>query len=209
MFKTAASRRRRLFFREVILQKYLEIRWHGRGGQGTVTGAKTLAYLVQSTGQYVTAFPEYGPERRGAPIRAFNRFSGRPIRVHTPVESPDVVIVADATLLNLDAVTDGICEETIFLVNTEHPPKRIGDRSDINPVRVFMVPADVISQAVFKRDIPNSAIIGAFAAIRSDVVSREVLFREAKPVYEKMLGIESAEKNMLALRRGFEEVVSI
>lgn len=70
---------------------YFEIRWHGRGGQGTVTGAKTLAEAVQGTGKFVTAFPEYGPERRGAPVKAFNRFADDTVRIHTPVKEPDLI----------------------------------------------------------------------------------------------------------------------
>ena len=90
------------------MAKYFEVRWHGRGGQGTVTGAKTLAEAVQGTGKYVTAFPEFGPERRGAPVRAFNRFSDGAVRIHSPVRSPDLVIVMDATLIGNPQIVEGV-----------------------------------------------------------------------------------------------------
>ena len=83
------------------MSKYFEVRWHGRGGQGTVTGAKSLAEAVQGTGKFVCAFPEYGPERRGAPVRAFDRFSDERIRIHLPVHEPDVVMIVDTTLIDL------------------------------------------------------------------------------------------------------------
>ncbi len=100
------------------MSKYFEIRWHGRGGQGTVTGAKSLAEAVQSTGKNISAFPEYGPERRGAPLRAFNRFSDDDIRIHTSVKNPDVVIIADSILIGNAALTEGIKKNTIFIVTS-------------------------------------------------------------------------------------------
>lgn len=186
------------------MSKYYEIRWHGRGGQGTVTGAKTLAEVVQSTGKYVVAFPEYGPERRGAPIRAFDRFSDQEIRIHTPVENPDVVIVVDMTLLHLPAVVSGISEETVFIVNTELPAKEVKQLLQLEKNQVFTVPADTISKKLFGREIPNSAVIGAFARAKSDILSSEVLLREAEEVFKEKFGADIGMKNLQAVKEGVE-----
>ena len=188
------------------MSNYFEIRWHGRGGQGTVTGAKTLAKVVQSTGKYVVAFPEYGPERRGAPLRAYNRFSSQEIRIHTPVENPDVVIVVDPTLLGLQSVVEGIHKDTVFIVNTEVSAANIKKNLNLAGTnKVYTVPADTISKALFGREIPNSAVIGAFARAKSDITSKEVLLKEAGAIFEEILGPDLAEKNVQAVKEGAEK----
>ncbi len=106
----------------------VEIRWHGRGGQGTVTAAKVLADACLSGGRYVQAFPEYGPERAGAPLRAYNRISSKELRMHCPVEEPDIVAVADATLLDSINVAEGAKDNTIFIVNTSKDPKEVREK---------------------------------------------------------------------------------
>ena len=93
----------------------MEICWHGRGGQGVVTASEILAETVVGEGKYVKAFPEFGPERMGAPIRAFTRISEKPIRVHTQVYEPDVVIVLDGTLIGKVDVTKGLKEGGIII----------------------------------------------------------------------------------------------
>ncbi|MBN1179547.1 MAG: 2-oxoacid:acceptor oxidoreductase family protein, partial [Anaerolineae bacterium] len=100
------------------MKDVVEIRWHGRGGQGVVTAGKLLAETALGTGQYFQAFPDYGPERMGAPIRAFTRLSSKRITIHSQIEEPDVVLVLDPTLLASVPVTDGLSEDGILLVNT-------------------------------------------------------------------------------------------
>lgn len=191
------------------MSKYFEIRWHGRGGQGTVTGAKSLAKVVQCTGKCVAAFPEYGPERRGAPIRAFNRFSDQEIRIHTPVQKPDVVIVVDPTLIGNPAIVEGIGPDTVFLVNTEVSAADTRKALGLSGQKVFTVPADSISRALFKREIPNSAVIGAFARATKGIVDIGMLLKESGEIFAEMLGADLAEKNVEALRQGYEKGDSI
>ena len=111
----------------------LEIRWHGRGGQGTVTAAKVLADACLSGGRHVQAFPEYGPERAGAPLRAYNRVSSGELRMHCPVLNPRVVSIVDATLLDSINVSEGATEDAIFLVNTSKDPKEIREKLKAKP----------------------------------------------------------------------------
>ena len=182
---------------------YFEIRWHGRGGQGAVTGAKSLAECVQGTGRNVVAFPEYGPQRRGAPVKAFNRFSDTYIRIHTPVTTPDVVIVIDASLLPLPAIKDGAREHTIFLVNIEKTPDQVREILGLEN-RVVTVAANKISHKLFKREIPNSTMLGAFARIAPHIIGLDLLKLEAKHVFYELLGADLVDKNLQAIQQGHD-----
>ena len=105
------------------MKQIMEVRWHGRGGQGAKTAALALAESALREGKYIQGFPEYGPERMGAPIQAFTRISDRPILIHSHVANPDVVVVLDTTLLEMVDVTVGMSAEGILLANL---PRRIG-----------------------------------------------------------------------------------
>ena len=107
------------------MSKLTEIRWHGRGGQGVVTAGKLLAETALGTGQYFQAFPDYGPERMGAPIKAYTRLSPEPINLHCQIEEPNVVLVLDPTLLSTVPVTEGLKEDGVLLVNTPKSPAEI------------------------------------------------------------------------------------
>jgi pyruvate ferredoxin oxidoreductase gamma subunit len=181
---------------------YFEVRWHGRGGQGTVTGAKSLGETVQGTGKFVVAFPDYGPERRGAPLRAYNRFSEREIRIHTPVRNPDVVIVVDSTLIGSGAIVSGVKPETIYIVNTEKPVQMIKEKLGATTQSVFTVPANRISKELFNKEIPNSAMMGAFSRTCGDIITIDKLIEEAEGVFKKILNKDLVAKNLEAVRRG-------
>lgn len=105
------------------MAKLFEIRWHGRGGQGAKTAAILFADAASGEGKYVQAFPEYGPERMGAPVQAFNRLSDEEITLHCSVESPEVVVVLDPTLIETAKVTQGLKEDGVLLINTNQEPK--------------------------------------------------------------------------------------
>jgi pyruvate ferredoxin oxidoreductase gamma subunit len=186
-----------------VISAYFEIRWHGRGGQGAVTGAKSLAECVQGTGRNVVAFPEYGPERRGAPVRAFNRFSDSYIRIHTPVTTPDVVIVIDATLLPLPAIKEDAREHTLFLVNIEKSPDQVREILQLDN-RVVTVPANRISYTLFKREIPNSSMLGAFAKVAPHIIGLGQLQQEARHVFSELLGPDLVDRNLQAIQQGHD-----
>lgn len=191
------------------MSKYFEVRWHGRGGQGTVTGAKSLAEAVQGTGKCVSAFPDYGPERRGAPVRAFDRFSDSRIRIHTPVLSPDVVMIVDTTLIGGKALVEGVGESTIFIVNTEKSAAETKELLGLTSQTVYTVPANAISYRLFKREIPNSAMMGAFARACPEVISLEALAEEAEKIFTHLLAAELVDKNIEAIRCGYDEVQTV
>ncbi len=115
--------------KEGTMAENVEIRWHGRGGQGTVTAAKVFADACLSGGRDVQAFPEYGPERAGAPLRAYNRISDKELRTHCPVQNPGVVVVVDATLLDAIDVTDGALDNAAFIINTRRTRRKFVQNS--------------------------------------------------------------------------------
>ncbi|HAV43286.1 TPA: pyruvate synthase [bacterium] len=184
----------------------VEIRWHGRGGQGTVTAAKVLADTCLSSGRYVQAFPEYGPERAGAPLRAFNRISSKEIRMHCPVLKPHVVSVVDVTLLDSIDVTEGATEDAIFVVNTSKDPSEIRPRLNIQPQqRVFTVDATKIAIECFGKALPNSSMLGALCRV-TNLISLEHLLEDVKKSFGKKFPQKIIDGNLQATRRGYEEV---
>ncbi len=184
----------------------LEIRWHGRGGQGTVTAAKVLADACLSGGRYVQAFPEYGPERAGAPLRAYNRISSKEIRAHCPVLRPQLVSVADATLLDGIDVTEGARDDTIFVVNTSHNPKEIREKLNAGPKqKVFTVDATKIAMECIGRALPNSPILGAICKV-TGIVTLEHLLEDIRNSFGKKFSQKIIDGNLESTRRGYEEV---
>jgi len=194
----------RLFLEE-DMAKAIEIRWHGRGGQGTVTAAKVLADACLSSGGYVQAFPEYGPERAGAPIRAFNRISDKAIRMYGPVLHPKVVSIADATLIDAVNVTEGAPDDAIYIVNTSKDPKTVRrSLSARDRQKVYAVDATKIAMDCFGRPMPNSSMLGAICRATA-VVGMDVLLDNVEKSFGKKFARTVIDGNLDATRRGFEE----
>ena len=147
------------------MSKDLEIRWHGRGGQGAKTAALLLADVAFSTGAHVQGFPEYGPERMGAPITAYNRISRKPIRVHSNIYDPDLVMVVDETLLESVNVTAGLKPDGAIVINT---PKSV---EEVRPLlqgyegNVYTIDARKISVDALGKYFPNSPMLAAAVAV--------------------------------------------
>ena len=183
-----------------------EIRWHGRGGQGTVTAAKVLADACLSGGRYVEAFPEYGPERAGAPLRAYNRVSSHELRMHCPVLEPDIVAVADATLLDSINVAEGAKETSIFLVNTSKDPKEVRETlKALKTQKVFSVNATKIAIECFGRNLPNAPMLGAICKI-TGLITLEHLLEDVRKSFGKKFAQKIIDGNLEATKRGYEEV---
>jgi pyruvate ferredoxin oxidoreductase gamma subunit len=183
-----------------------EIRWHGRGGQGTVTAAKVLADACLSGGRYVQAFPEYGPERAGAPLRAYNRVSSHELRMHCPVLEPDIVAVADATLLDSINVAEGTKDNSIFLVNTSKDPKEVREKLKAGKnQKVFSVDATKIAIECFGRPLPNATMLGAICKI-TGLITIEHLLEDVRKSFGKKFAQKIIDGNIEATKRGYEEV---
>lgn len=185
------------------MKEYIEVRWHGRGGQGTVTGAKMLATAVLSTGMYIQAFPEYGPERRGAPLKAFNRFCKKNITLHTPVKEPDVVIIVDNTLIGRKDIVSGIKENTVFLVNTIEDPEDIQKTLGVKN-KVFTLPANNIAIETIGRAIPNGPMLGLFVKATELVELKEVI-KAAEKTFKGKFSDKIVEGNIKSIERGYKE----
>ena len=186
-------------------KKGIEIRWHGRGGQGAKTAALLLADVCFKTGAYVQGFPEYGPERMGAPITAFNRISNKEIRVHSNIYNPDLVVVVDETLLNSVDVTAGLKEDGAIIVNTDR------SASDIKPLlkgyagKVYTVDARKISVEALGKYFPNSPMLAAAVAV-SAVMDKDSFISEMRASYEHKFAKkpEVIDGNMKALTMTFD-----
>jgi len=139
----------------------LEIRWHGRGGQGAVTASKVLADSALAEGKQIQAFPEYGSERQGAPIKAFTRISNKPITVHSQVTNPDMVVVLDFTLLKTVDVTEGLADDGKLVVNTTLSPAELRTKLKIKGRKIYTIDATGIALKNLGKAIPNTPMIGA------------------------------------------------
>lgn len=185
----------------------LEIRWHGRGGQGAKTGALLLGEAVAHSGKFMQAFPDYGPERMGAPMRAYNRISDEPISIHSGVENPEVVVVLDATLLGKVDVVQGLPEQGVLIVNTPKPPQEIRKRIELKRRKIFTVDANQIAIETLGRPIPNTPMLGALVKI-TGVVDFEEFVDETREKLSKKFRSKPdvVEGNVNAIRRAFQEV---
>ncbi|MBI3359716.1 MAG: 2-oxoacid:acceptor oxidoreductase family protein [Chloroflexi bacterium] len=182
-----------------------EIRWHGRGGQGVVTAGKLLAESALEAGQYFQAFPDYGPERSGAPIRAFTRLSDGPITLHNQIEEPDVVIVLDPTLLGNVPVTSGLKPDGVLLVNTSESPEAIRARLKYAEGRVVTVDASRIAIDELGKEITNTPMLGAFARATGLFAVAEIV-AQTRQRFAKKFAPELVEANVRAVERAAKEL---
>jgi len=182
-------------------KKIVEIRWHGRGGQGAVTSAELVAQAAISEGKNAQAFPSFSPERRGAPVLAFNRISGtEPIRTRAEVEQPDVVIVLDLTLISIIDVASGLKEEGIIIINTKRSAAEIKSEFDIKS-KVATVDATKIAQEHLGVPIVNTTMVGAL--IKATGVIKTTSMSEP---LEKRFG-KLAERNVKAMEKAYQETL--
>ncbi len=185
-----------------------EIRWHGRGGQGAKTAALLLADAALASGKYIQAFPEYGPERMGAPVASFNRISTNPILLHSGVTDPDILIVLDPTLMDTVDVTEGMPADGTLLVNIEKSPVEVKEIFGIAPeIRVCTVDASRISTETIGRDIPNTPMLGALVKATGILDFKEMIDGMKKKLEKKFkTKPEVIEGNLKAIERAYNEV---
>ena len=186
------------------MKDVIEIRWHGRGGQGAKTAALLLAESALEEGKYIQGFPEYGPERMGAPMQSFTRISEVPITVHSHVESPDAVVVLDATLLDAVDITAGLPEEGVVLVNTSQSPQEIRKRLNLKKSKVFTVDATAISLDILGRNLPNTPMLGALIKA-TNLLNIDTVISAIKSKFEKKFSSQVLEGNIQAIRKAYEE----
>jgi len=177
----------------------IELRFHGRGGQGAVTSAEILATAAISEGKFAQAFPSFGPERRGAPVIAFARIADRQIRDRTAIQAPDVVMVLDPTIMKIVPVTSGISPEGWLVVNTAKEPSQVAEMLGYEG-RMASVDATAIAVEEIKRPITNLVMLGSLVRATQMVVPDEV-----EELVLKRFGPVLGQRNIKAFRRAIEE----
>lgn len=188
------------------MEKIIEITWHGRGGQGAKSASQILAESLLDIGKYAQSFPEYGAERAGAPMKAFNRIADRKLSIYANVESPDIVVVIDSTLLSAISVTDGMKENGILLVNSSASPDGIRKKYKVaGGIKVHAVDASAAALGTIGKDMPNTPMLGALSKV-SGIISIEQLKEKFSEHFTGKLGEEMVKKNIEALERGYKEV---
>lgn len=189
------------------MKNVVEIRWHGRGGQGAKTAALLLADVAFQTGKFVQGFPEYGPERMGAPITAYNRISDTDIRVHSNIYEPDYVVVVDESLLETVDVTAGLKKEGAIVINTTCSKEEIVPMLKGYEGAVYTIDARKISIEALGRYFPNSPMLAAIVKV-SGVMDRDTFMNEMRGSYAHKFASkpEVIEGNMKALEMAFDEV---
>jgi len=185
----------------------IEIRWHGRGGQGAKTASLLMADVAFMTGMYVQGFPEYGPERMGAPITAYNRLSTEKITVHSNIYAPGVVIVVDESLIESVDVTSGLNDEGAIIVNSRRSPGEILDDLESYNGAVYTVDARTISLDAIGKNLPNTPLLAAAIKI-CGIMNKEEFFRNMRSSFAHKFSLKKdvIEGNLAAIHRAWEEV---
>ena len=186
----------------------IEIRWHGRGGQGAKTASLLLADAAFNTGKYIQGFPEYGPERMGAPITAYNRISETPIRTHSNIYYPDFVVVVDDSLLTTVDVTKGLKADGAILINTNKNLSEIRDILKGFTGKIYLIDASKISTECLKANFPNTAMLAAIIKI-TNIMSKDALLKDMEEAFNHKFirKPEVIPANMECLKRGFDEII--
>ena len=185
----------------------MEIRWHGRGGQGAKTAALLLADVAFKAGKFVQGFPEYGPERMGAPITAYNRISGDPVTVHSNIYEPDYVVVVDDSLLGSTDVTHGLKEDGAVIINTEQEKEELLPLLHDYKGAVYTLNAKDISMKTLGKNYPNSPMLAAVVAV-SGAMEQDAFMKEMEASFQHKFAKkpEVIDGNMKALEMTFEEI---
>lgn len=192
-------------------EEMLEIRWHGRGGQGAKTASILLAKIAAATGNYIQAFPEYGPERMGAPVLAYTRIKNSPIHQHCQIEKPDIVVVLDSTLVGTVDITQNIVDKGKLIINTGEDPDSITQNMSLaEDLEVYTLDADEISEDEIGRVFPNTPLLGAFNKV-TDLMPEKDFIEQAEKEFKKKFGerTEIINGNIASVKRAFQEVKGI
>lgn len=189
------------------MAKLIEVRFHGRGGQGAKTAAQLLAEAALGEGMHIQAFPEYGPERSGAPMMAFTRISDEPINLHCGVTNPSVVVVIDPTIMDTVDVTEGLGDDGVLIVNSQEKPEAIRQKTKFRKGKVCTVDATKISLDTLGMPMPNTPMLGALIKV-TGIISLKNLEEDLRKKFLKKIGEKGIKGNIDAIERAYREVQS-
>ncbi len=189
------------------MDNMIEIRWHGRGGQGAKTASLLLADAAFNTGKYIQGFPEYGPERMGAPITAYNRISTSPIRMHSNIYEPDYVVVVDDSLLESVPVTNGLKETGAILINTTKTAEELKPLLNGYKGKIYTIDARKVSEEALGKYFPNTPMLAAIVKV-SEIMTEQEFLDDMKGSFQHKFAKkpEVIEGNMKALELALKEV---
>ena len=192
------------------MNNLIEIRWHGRGGQGAKTASLLLADAAFNTGKYIQGFPEYGPERMGAPITAYNRISDTPITVHSNIYEPDYVVVVDDTLLESVDVTAGLKETGAIVINTTKSPEYLKSVLKGYQGKIYTIDARKISMEALGKYFPNTPMLASIVKV-ANILSDKDFLKDMEGSFKHKFAKkpEVIEGNMKALEMALKEVKQI
>jgi len=183
---------------------FIEVRWCGRGGQGAVTAAKMLAESALDEGKFIQAFPEFGPERMGAPVKSFTRISSKPIVVHCQIVEPDISVLLDPTLLDVVDIAEGVPKNGIIIVNTTDSPVQLRQRMGLADRKLFTVDATGISTKIMGRNVPNTPMVGAVVKV-SGAVKLESVIRHFQQELSHKCKDDVIRANIEAIKLAYEQ----
>ena len=192
------------------MKDLIEIRWHGRGGQGTKTASLLLADAAFNTGKYIQGFPEYGPERMGAPITAYNRISNSPIRIHSNIYEPDYVVVVDDTLLQSVDVTAGLKSDGAIIINTTKTKEKILELLNGYTGNIYIIDAKKISVETLGKYFPNTPMLASIVKV-ANIMNEEDFLTDMNSSFKHKFAKkpEVIDGNMKALKLSFSEIKKI
>ena len=188
----------------------IEIRWHGRGGQGAKTASLLLADAAFNTGKYIQGFPEYGPERMGAPITAYNRISDTPIRIHSNIYEPDYVVVVDDTLLESVDVTAGLKKDGAIVINTTKDGKELKKSLKGYEGKIYTIDARKVSMETLGKYFPNTPMLAAIVKV-SEIMNEDDFVKDMEGSFKHKFAKkpEVIDGNMRALKMALSEVKQV
>ena len=192
------------------MKDVIEIRWHGRGGQGAKTASLLLADAAFNTGKYIQGFPEYGPERMGAPLTAYNRISTTPIRIHSNIYEPDYVVVVDDTLLESVPVTDGLKADGAIVVNTARGENFLKEKLANYPGDIYYIDARKVSMETLGKYFPNTPMLAAIVKV-SGIMTDEEFLKDMQGSFQHKFAKkpEVIEGNRKAIAMALQEVKKV
>ena len=192
------------------MSNLIEIRWHGRGGQGAKTASLLLADAAFNTGKYIQGFPEYGPERMGAPITAYNRISDNPIRIHSNIYEPDYVVVVDDTLLDAVDVTAGLSKDGAIVINTTKGKEEIEPKLHNYQGAIYTIDARKVSMETLGKYFPNTPMLAAIVKV-AGIMDEKDFLEDMKGSFKHKFAKkpEVIEGNMKALELALQEIKKI
>ena len=189
------------------MNNLVEIRWHGRGGQGAKTASLLLADAAFNTGKYIQGFPEYGPERMGAPITAYNRISSSPIRIHSNIYNPDYVVVVDDSLLETVPVTDGLKDTGAIIINTTKNAETLRHLLNCYSGKIYTIDARKVSIEALGKYFPNTPMLAAIVKV-ANIMSEEEFLNDMRGSFKHKFAKKPdvIDGNMKALELALKEI---